>query len=82
LANALNTNAAVSVTCNSRTWNTGSCEDGLELNSYPGTVCETFCECPPVGYYVVRPNIGNSNWGGIGTATCGAASQTIRVEFS
>jgi hypothetical protein len=31
--------------------------------------------------YVIKPGIANLNWGGWGTATCGAPSQTITIEF-
>jgi len=74
LANALNTNAAVSVQCNGRTWNTGGTNCGGELSA------DGSCDC--ASNYSVRPKISNSNWGGAGTATCEAASQTIRVEFA
>lgn len=38
--------------------------------------------CPSPGY-IVRPCIGgsNSNWGGINTATCGAPTQLMAIEF-
>jgi hypothetical protein len=38
----------------------------------------SFCDCPNPGYNV-RPHIGNSNWGGINTATCGGPSQFMSV---
>lgn len=89
LAIALNTNAAVSVQCNSRSWNTGICSgSSLEFNSVlPGEtgVCSNYCRGS-----VVRPGVGganpyNPNWGGTGDGpgtACVAVTQTIRVEFS
>ena len=79
LANALNTNAAVSVECNGRTWNNKYGGTSFEFNSNPlGNT--SVGSCPNPGY-VVRPKIGNHNWGGSGGRTCGAADQTLLVEF-
>ena len=75
LANALNTNAAVSVECNGRTWSTSpSC--GGDFSA--GRACDCNSD------YAVRTKfgVGNTSWGGIDGKTCGAADQTIRVEFS
>jgi len=81
LANALNTDAPVSVQCNGRTWNTGDCGGGESTEFNSRQLGDTrVCACG--AGYVVRPKAGNSNWGGAGTATCGAASQSLRVEFS
>ena len=80
LAIALNSNAAVSVECNSRTWNTGSCGDSLELNSNPAGDA-TVCDCANPGY-VVRPTIGSEHWGSVGGDTCNGVDQTLLVEFS
>ena len=90
LANVLNTksgveyrwseDAVVSVTCNSRTWNTCFCNGVFEFSSHQAeNLCGT-CSNPG---YVVRPNIDGSIWGGAGTATCEPhPSQILRVEFS
>jgi len=80
LACALNTNAAVSVSCNGRTWNFYAAGTSLEFNSNQlgdtsGNVCQN------TGY-TVRPKIGNGDWGSAGGGTCNAPSQSIRVEFS
>ncbi len=37
------------------------------------------CQSATAGVYVVRPCIGNQNWGGVGTEVCFAPSQTITV---
>jgi len=37
------------------------------------------CQLGGDGVYVVRPCIGNQNWGGVGTDVCNAPSQTITV---
>ena len=67
------------------TWNVGiGCQHGndVELNANDAGDATT-CNCQNPGY-VVRPDIspGNSNWGGVNTATCGTPSQTITVTFS
>lgn len=36
--------------------------------------------CPDPGY-IIRPGIGNVNWGGINTATCWAPSQRMNIVF-
>jgi len=82
LAIALNTNAAVSVQCNGRTWSIIGCGTAGSLPLPPELSVGGACQCSNPGYSV-RPKIGSSgNWGGAGTATCGAGDQTIRVEFS
>ena len=58
-----------------RTWAVGTCGSGLELSA-SGAVCN----CVNPGY-IVRPQIGNENWGGINGLTCAAGSQTLTVVF-
>ena len=59
------------------TWRTGSgCGGNIEFNA-----TGSFCSCDNPGY-CIRPGIGNSNWGGIGSATCGGVTQTITVRFT
>ena len=62
------------VTSNSRSWAVGACGGGRELSA-SGSICS----CPTD--YIVRPCIGNSNWGGVNSATCGGSTQTMIVEF-
>ncbi|MDI6034540.1 HYR domain-containing protein [Flavobacterium sp. LB2P84] len=76
IANALRTETSVSITDGGRTWLVSEgCGSGVELSA-----SGNFCACE-TNEYVVRPCIGNSNWGGAGTATCNADSQTITVVF-
>ncbi|RJP37716.1 MAG: hypothetical protein C4547_05320 [Phycisphaerales bacterium] len=75
IAAALNTNGAVAVDCDGRNWRVGACGGGSELSAM-GSICS----CPNPGY-IVRPCIGNANWGGVNTATCGGTTQTMIVEF-
>ena len=75
IANGLRTNTAYGpVTSNGRSWAVGGCGGGMELSA-AGTVC--WCNTG----YIVRPCIGNWNWGGANTATCGGPSQTLTVDF-
>jgi hypothetical protein len=62
----------VSIVCDGHTWNVGLCGVGVEL-----TVDTLPCACNTGR--VVRPCIGNPNWGGVNTETCGAPSQSITV---
>ena len=60
---------------NGYSWMVGSCGPGSELSA-GGSICN--CLNPD---YVVRPCIGNSNYGAIRDATCSSASQTMTVIF-
>jgi hypothetical protein len=73
LCQALRMNQSVSVMCNGRTWRTGPCGGGTELSA-TGNICQ--CDMPG---YLVRPCIGNNNWGGVNTATCNGPTQTMTV---
>ncbi len=79
IANALRTETYYSATVNGNTWkvNTG-CGNGAVL-SVNANDCS--CDGPAGNIYIIRPEIGNQNWGGINTATCSGPSQTMRVEF-
>ena len=63
------------VTSNGRTWMVGACGGGSELSA-SGQICS--CPTPD---YIVRPCIGNSNYGGINNATCSGSTQTMTVTF-
>ena len=56
----------------------GGCGGGVEVTVGPAS---SMCQCPSTGYYTIRAQIGNSNWGGMNSATCGGATQTITVSF-
>jgi hypothetical protein len=73
LCQALAASRAVTVQCDGRAWATGDCGDGMEINADDG-VCR--CEEPR---WTVRPCIGNNNWGGVNTQSCGAPAQTLEV---
>ncbi len=78
LCQALGTGSTVtSLSCDDRTWRIGQCgsSGSIELTAGPRTVCQ--CDTPG---YAVRPCIGNANWGGAGTNTCDAPTQTISVR--
>lgn len=62
------------------TWCTGSCGSESRTLSATGTTCQ--CDNPG---YTYRPCIGGAsgtNWGGIGTNSCGAPAQTVTITFS
>ena len=79
IANALRTGTNYTGTSDGQTWYVGvGCSDisnmAVELSANQG-----LCACG--NYYSVRPEIGNTNWGGIAGITCGASSQTMEVDF-
>lgn len=61
------------------TWVTGSCGAETRTLSATGSVCN--CDGSPA--YVYRPciNVNNPNWGGAGTVSCSAPTQTITITF-
>ncbi len=86
IAEALRDGFAGSWDADGFTWNVGvNCggdeyANSVELNSNVLDDIGT-CACPQSPSYIVRPNIGNSNWGGVNSTTCSAPSQTITVSF-
>jgi hypothetical protein len=78
IALALKNNTAYTAMCNGHTWSNCNRYSG-ELWIDPPSQCSGN-NCPNPGY-LMRPCIGNSNWGGVNTATCGGASQTQTLTF-
>jgi len=76
IATALRNGTPTSVISGSDTWNVGTC-GGIEINANAPSICG--CSATPI----LRPCIGagNPNWGGVGTATCSAPSQSIQLIF-
>jgi hypothetical protein len=80
IATALRTSTTGMWSCGGRQWH--YCDRGSweELWLDPGTSCNG-SNCPNPGY-LIRPCIGNSNWGGVNTPTCTSnPTQTMTVEF-
>ena len=87
IAAALRSGTTLSLICDGKTWVvgtgchvTGGCtniNDAIELV----VDFNLTCQCANPGY-ILRPIIGNSNWGGINGATCGGNNQTMEVIFS
>lgn len=76
IALALRTSSAYGpVTSNGHSWAVGGCGGGSELSA-SGSICS--CPSPD---YIVRPCIGNSNFGGINSATCSGPTQVMMVLF-
>ncbi len=78
-ANALNTNVSyISPITNGNEWHyCSSTSTHVWVN--PVGFCSG-ANCPNPGY-IIRPCIGNSNWGGVKTATCNAPSQRMTLIF-
>jgi hypothetical protein len=85
IATALRNATTGTWSCNGRTWavwigcgggNCGGNANAVELNATGSN-----CACDDPGY-IVRPGIGNPNWGGVNTATCDAPTQTMAVVFA
>lgn len=75
IANNLRTSTVGTVVCDGRSWSTGSCAGPeLSVGSTAGV-----CQCN--SNYTVRANH-PSQWGGIGSTTCSAPTQTMSVGFS
>jgi cysteine-rich repeat protein len=72
LCNNLKNGTVTTLACDGRTWRIGNCGNGVEINSN-----NTMCSC--TDGHIVRPCIGNSNWGGMNGPTCSAVTQTLEV---
>jgi hypothetical protein len=78
MAAALKNVTAYTAVCNGHTWsNCNRYNDELWLD--PPAQCSG-ANCPSPGV-ILRACIGNTNWGGVNTATCGAPSQTMTLTF-
>ena len=77
ICQALRAGTAVTHSCGGRDWNIGQCGAGITLAVGINTPCT--CGVFPA---TVRPciNVGNSNWGGLDSETCGGPSQTLSVR--
>jgi hypothetical protein len=79
-ANLLYTNTSGIVSCDGHQWSLCANRYDGEVWIDPPGLCSG-ANCPDPGY-IIRPGIGNDNWGGIGTATCDAPSQTMSLAFN
>ncbi|CAF1200233.1 unnamed protein product [Adineta ricciae] len=76
LAVALRYNTAMALTYNGIAWRIWPCSSGYEITSSGSA-----CSCT-TGYYTIRPCPWiNGYWGGIASASCNAASQTMSLSF-
>lgn len=77
IAANLRNNSGASITCGGYTWRCGTVGSGVEF-SVDGSL--NACSNPG---FTVRPQIGagNSNWGGLSSATCTGPTQTMKIEF-
>ncbi|CAF1436687.1 unnamed protein product [Adineta ricciae] len=76
LAIALRYNTTMALTYNGIPWRVWPCSSGYEITSSGST-----CSCT-TGYYTIRPCPWVSGyWGGIASASCNAASQTMSLSF-
>ncbi|MCB9232353.1 MAG: T9SS type A sorting domain-containing protein [Bacteroidia bacterium] len=79
MRNALNTTATYSGTDAGHTWHLCGSRYSGEFWLDPPSSCSG-ANCPNPGY-LIRPCIGNSNWGGVNTPTCSAPSQNMELIF-
>lgn len=73
--NLRNGTSYTSPPCGGHVWSVGNCEGQPEISAGAQV-----CACSAVGYSF-RPCIGNSNWGGVNTPTCGGPNQTMGLAF-
>lgn len=83
----VNSQSGFSVSENGYTWGiTGVCSvnvvpKNIEIQVGNSLVGNCGCTGPDANKMTIRPLIGNENWGGIGTATCSAPTQTMHLRF-
>lgn len=81
VAAALRTATAGSWSSDGQNWGVyTNCGSGCGGTIVELTNTGSGCNCN--SGYNIRPNIANSNWGGINGTTCGAVSQTMTVVFN
>ncbi|CAG0985644.1 MAG: T9SS type A sorting domain-containing protein [Bacteroidetes bacterium] len=79
IANALNTNTTyISPSTNGNVWHYCNISS-TQIWINPVSSCSG-SNCPNPGY-IIRPCIGNSNWGGVNTATCNGLNQRMTLIF-
>jgi hypothetical protein len=84
IADALHNASDGSWSCDGHTWNVSSgCYTGCAsaADAVVLHVDDVYCSCTDPSY-VVRPGIGNENWGGVNSDTCYAPTQTMTVTFA
>jgi hypothetical protein len=87
IANAMRTANAYTGTIGGNTWNvsTGCVNGSSPCGGSPGVVLHlntSSCSCDgPGASWVIRPEINNENWGGLGNGNCTAPSQNMEVVF-
>lgn len=80
VASALRTATNYTGSSDGFTWRVGTtCGSGCGGGTVELTATSGLCGCNTG--YTIRPEIGNNNWGGITTTSCGAPSQTMTVTF-
>ncbi|MCC7296935.1 MAG: hypothetical protein IT244_01275, partial [Bacteroidia bacterium] len=93
LAQALKNGTSYIANCDGYAWEIGgpaSCvviggctqntNEDIHFGCYP-TGTSGVCQCGSGTYWIFRQTIGNSNWGGANTATCGPPTQWMELEF-
>lgn len=78
IADALRTQTSMTINCDGNDWSICDRNNHRELWLNPPTQCSGN-NCPTG--YIIRPCIGNVNWGGVNTATCNAPNQDQKVAF-
>ncbi|CAF1045506.1 unnamed protein product [Adineta steineri] len=73
-AQSLRYNFTFGISYNGITWRVGPCGNGGEISA-----TGSLCACG--SGYTMRPCYTSPNWGGINSATCGAATQTMSLHF-
>jgi hypothetical protein len=81
LATNLKNGTVTSVTIGANTWLVGCCTCRVGTPSAFAVEFSNVGSCSASSTAALRPWIGNSNWGGIGS-TIGAATQTLTLTFS
>ncbi len=79
MANAIKTASVyISGTVNGHIWSVCNRYNGETWIDPPASCSGS--NCPNPGY-ILRPCLGNSNWGGVNTNTCGGANQVMTIQF-
>ena len=85
LKDASSANISITVTCNGFDFSVAkNCQSTNCGNSTNDVMLEADASnagCSCNNNFIIRPGIGNANWGGVGTTSCGPPTQKVEVHF-
>merc|ERR1719397_7809 len=79
ITDAFSAGTELGVSCNGRSWHTGNCGDSSIISAAQVGYQSEACRCGSFQYVMIRPCIGNQNWGGTGSNICSSVTTTLSI---